>query len=391
MKVLMISGDRLTPTGGKGPLYETQRGFSRWFERVDILLPRPDKPVVTREILGNVNLHPADCGRAGLVDFWIREGQRIVREQRPSLIVSHDYGIFQAGRACAAISRATGVPYLSEIHHVPGYPIASNLRERFECAATKVYLRWAREKALAFRVVNEGELKPLLLKLGVPANKVLVLRSLYIDLSTFKRLAEAPEREQEIVYAGRFASNKGLDKIVDALAICKSRGKRQRALFIGMGPEERLIRDRAAARGVADQVVIRGWTDSTAELADVYRKSGLVVCASSCEGGPRATVEGMACGVPAVSTPVGMMKELIVNGRNGWLSGFDAPSLAAAFESVLDDEPRRLAMGLQAHADVQQFDYEKTIRAYAEGVHRLAGETLPSEPRPAFAPCGARS
>src|SRR5688572_23695403 len=153
----MISGDRLTPTGGKGPLYETQRGFSRYFGRVDILLPRPDKPVTTRQILGNVFLHPAECGRSGLVAAWVREGERLIREHRPTLIVSHDYGLFLAGRAAARLARSTGVPYLSEIHHVPGYPIASNARERFECLATKLYLRWARERALAFRVVNAGE------------------------------------------------------------------------------------------------------------------------------------------------------------------------------------------------------------------------------------------
>jgi glycosyltransferase involved in cell wall biosynthesis len=383
MNVLMISGDRLTPTGGKGPLFETQRGFSRYFERVDILLPRPDSAVNTRQILGNVHLHPAECGRAGLVSFWKRRGAQLIAEHSPGLIVSHDYGLFQAGRAAAALARSTGVSYLSEIHHVPGYPIASNFRERFECAATRMYLRWARERALAFRVVNAGELKPLLEKLGVPPAKVLVLRSLYIDMATFKRVDQPVAREQEIVYAGRFASNKGLDKIVDAIALSKSRGKRFRALFIGMGPLEKLIHARARERNVVELVKVRGWTDSTAELADVYRKSGLVVCASSCEGGPRTTVEGMACGVPAVSTPVGMMKELIVNGRNGWLSGFDAPSIAAAFEHVLDDADLHQAMSAQAWADVQQFDYERTIREYAAGVHRLAGVPMPEHPRPA--------
>lgn len=380
----MISGDRLTPAGGKGPLYETQRGFSRYFERVDILLPRPDRAVTTRCILGNVHLHPATGGRASLVREWRRRGRELLAEHRHGLIVSHDYGLFLAGRAAAGLSRDSGVAYLSEIHHVPGYPISSNLRERFECAATKLYLRWARDRALAFRVVNAGELKPLLVQLGVPESKVLVLRSLYIDLSTFKPLETPPPREQEIVYAGRFASNKGLDKVVEALAISQARGKRFRALFIGMGPLEGLVRSRARDLRVEDLVRIRGWTDSTAELADVYRKSGLVVCASSCEGGPRATVEGMACGIPAVSTPVGMMKELLVDGRNGWLSGFDAKSLAAAFESVLDDEARRRAMGEQATRDVQPFDYERTIREYAAGVHALAGLPMPSQPRPAF-------
>src|SRR5688572_27309223 len=141
----MISGDRTTAAGGQGPLYQTQRGFSRYFERVDILLPRPDGPVATRRILGNVHLHPAEAGRAGLAAFWRRAGRALIAEQRHDLIVSHDYGLFSGGRAAAALSRESGVPYLSEIHGVPGYPIASSLAEQLKLAAAKLYLRWARE------------------------------------------------------------------------------------------------------------------------------------------------------------------------------------------------------------------------------------------------------
>lgn len=372
MKVLMISGDRRTACGGRGPLWETQRGFSKHFERVDILLPRPDGPITTRQILGNVHLHPSESGRLGVVDFWKRTGLRLLEEYGHEVMVAHDYGLFMAGRACAWLSRQTGTPYLSEIHHVPGYPIAASWRERFECAATRFYLRWAQDKACAFRVVNSGELAPLLERLGVRREKILVLGSLYIDFKVFQPVAPPPQREQEIVYAGRFASNKGLDKLIDAVALLRRRGRSYRTLLIGMGPLEAMLRQRARACGVEDLVRIRGWTDSTAELADVYRQSGVVVCASSCEGGPRATVEGMACGIPSVSTKVGMMVELIRDGWNGRHSDFTAPGLAAALDDVLSDEARRLEMGRNAHLSVQRFEYESTIEAYAAGVKRLA-------------------
>ena len=141
MRLLMVSGDRQVAIGERGPLFAMQREFSRHFERIDVLCPRPDGPVVVREIHGNVFLHPAGCGRAGMVGYIEREGARLLAEHGHALITSHDYGWFYNGIGSAALSKRSGVPYLSEIHHVPGHPVAADLRERFDCLVAKRYVR----------------------------------------------------------------------------------------------------------------------------------------------------------------------------------------------------------------------------------------------------------
>ncbi|HVS09131.1 MAG TPA: glycosyltransferase family 4 protein [Planctomycetota bacterium] len=377
MRLLMVSGDRQVAIGERGPLFAMQREFSRHFERIDVLCPRPAGPVVVREIHGNVFLHPAACGRAGMVGYIEREGARLLAEHGHALITSHDYGWFYNGIGSAALSRKSGVPYLSEIHHVPGHPVAAGLRERFDRLVAKRYVRWARSRAAAFRVVNAGEAKPLLASWGVPQGKILVLPSLYMDLTVFRPAEVAPEPEQDVVFVGRMVANKGLDRIVDALALCAARGNRLRALFVGKGPLAERTRRRAMARGLERDVRFVDWVASPAELAEVYRKSRAIVCASTCEGGPRVTVEAMACGTPAVSTPVGMMRELLRQGVNGALCGFDAASLAGGLERVLGDEAARRRMGEQARRDVQRFEHAAAIRVYAEGLKRLAGEPIP--------------
>src|SRR6185503_10592412 len=92
----------------------------------------------------------------------------VIERDRPALIVSHDYGWFYNGLAAARLSRRSGVPYLSELHPVPGHPIAADTRERFDRAVARRYVRWARSRARAFRVVNQGEMVPLLESWGVP-------------------------------------------------------------------------------------------------------------------------------------------------------------------------------------------------------------------------------
>jgi glycosyltransferase involved in cell wall biosynthesis len=367
----MLSGDRQVAVGEKGPFFALQREFSRHFERIDVLCPRPDREPTVTSIFDHVFLHTAPCGRSGMVRWLTRKGLELQAEHGASLIVSHDYGWFYNGIAAAKIARKTGVPYVSEIHHVPGHPVAADLKERFDRKVAHAYVRWATSRAVAFRVVNRVEMPELLASWGVPSAKILVLPSLYIDLEVF----HAPERalvpEQDVCFVGRMVNNKGLLRLVDALALLEKRGQKLSALFVGKGPMLDATKERARSRGLADRVRFVEWVDSAAELADIYQKSRVVACASTCEGGPRFTVEAMACGTPVVSTKVGVMAELVRSGENGELVGFDVESLADGLHSVLADETRRRALGARAARDAQRFEYARTIRNYASGLKAL--------------------
>jgi glycosyltransferase involved in cell wall biosynthesis len=375
----MVSGDRQVAIGEKGPFFSMQRAFSRYFERIDVICPRPDAPVTVDTIFDRVHFHPARCGRSKMANYIVEKGGELVREHGAELIVSHDYGWFYNGVGSARLSRRTGVPYVSEIHHVPGHPVAANWRERFDKHVARRYIRWARERAIKFRVVNSGEMPALLASWGVPREKILVLPSLYIDLDVFspRPPGAEPAFDQDVVFVGRMVGNKGLDRIVDALARLSRGGVPRRALFVGKGVLAGATRERAKKRGLSEHVRFVEWVESPRDLAEIYRRSRVCVCASTCEGGPRFTVEAMASGTPVVSTPVGVMSELLETGEAGALCGFDVDSLAAALERVLSDETARRAMGARAHERVQRFEYARTIRGYAEGLIALAGERAP--------------
>jgi len=377
MNLLMVSGDRQVVVGERGPFWPMQEEFSKHFERIDVLVPRPDRPVTVTTIHDNVHFHPAPVGRARMVPWIAAKGAELVREHGTELVVSHDYGWFYNGLGSARITKATGVPYLSEIHHVPGHPVPADLRERFDYAVARTYVRWARRRVCAFRVVNSVEMPELLQSWGVPAEQIAVLPSLYIDFDVFRPPAEPVAVEQDVVYVGRMVNNKGLDRIVDALARLARDGHDASALFVGRGPLAEPTRERARAAGLGDRVRFVEWVDRQEELARIYAASRVSVCASTCEGGPRVTVEAMACGTPVVSTPVGMMRELVRDGENGWRARFDVASLAHALSEVLGDEDRRRRLGERAWADVQRFEKRAVIRGYAEGVQRLARASSP--------------
>jgi glycosyltransferase involved in cell wall biosynthesis len=80
----------------------------------------------------------------------------------------------------------------------------------------------------------------------------------------------------------------------------------------------------------------------------------------------------MACGTPVVSTPVGVMGDLLADGLCGRLTGFDPWSMAAAISDCLADESVRLAMGREAAQRALTYERSRAIATYADGVKALA-------------------
>jgi glycosyltransferase involved in cell wall biosynthesis len=372
VRLLMVSGDRQVAIGERGPFHSMQREFSRYFDRIDVLCPKPQGPVSVREIHGNVHFHPAECGRRGMVSYIAERGQQLVNEHGHGLITSHDYGWFYNGLGSAHVSRVTGVPYLSEIHHVPAVPVAADLRERIDKWIARVYVRWATGKALGFRVVNREEMPKLLRRWGVPASRIFVLPSLYIDQEVFHPAAAPLAPARDVIFVGRMVGNKGVRLILDAMGVLGRQGMRVTGAFVGKGPLRQKLMAYARKQDVEAEWI--EWVERPEDLADLYRTSRCCVCASTCEGGPRFTVEAMACGTPVVSTPVGVMGDLLSDGRGGGLSGFDPHGLAAALRRVLEDEGGRLDFGANAARMAREFEYSKAIGVYANGLRVMAGQ-----------------
>mgnify|MGYP002630118868 CR=1 FL=1 len=370
----MVSGDRQVTIGERGPFDSMQSVFSNYFERIDVICPRPEGTPRVFTIHDNVHFHPADCGRRGMVGYIAKKGKELIAQHGHSLIVSHDYGWFYNGIGSAKLSRATGVPYVSELHHVPGHPMPADVRERFDKFVARRYVAWALKKTLAFRVVNSTEMPELLRSWDVPQEKILVLPSLYIDLDVFQPPSTPEPYEQDVLYVGRMVNNKGLDRIVDALAMLRRRGKPHSALFVGKGPMAGELREMVQKAGLAGSTRFVEWVDTPQDLAQIYRRSRLIVCASTCEGGPRVTVEAMACGTPAVSTRVGVMTELLRDGTAGTLCDFTARGLCDALQPILEDNDLRNELAAGAYRDTQRFEKHAALGVYARGLIDLVGE-----------------
>lgn len=372
MNLLMLSGDSSVARGVDGAFYQMLSRFRQYWDRIDILTPAaPDAQ--SQVIHETVHVHPSPWHRALQPLFIRQKGAALLAEREYALVTSHDFGFFYNGLGAYWLLHAReDVPYVSEIHHVEGYPRAVTWRERLWRVAAMRYLPFVATQAAAIRVVNHQEVPDLLRRLGIPDSKILVLPSLYLDLSIFQpRNSETADRGYDVLFVGRLAANKGILTLLAAMRQVVRTHPAVTLAIRGDGPLRPQIASVIESDALQDNVHFLPRVTDTTDMARLYNQARMLVCASTVEGGPRVTVEAMACGVPVISTPVGIMPEIIRDGENGFLYEWDADTLADRIRRLLDSETLRRTMGDAGRDSVQGYTAERVIKQYAQGYHDL--------------------
>ncbi len=188
--------------------------------------------------------------------------------------------------------------------------------------------------------------------------------------------------------AGRLVCGKGIESLIEAVAILKNGGVGCRLAIAGDGQDGANMRELAGRLGVLDRVLFAGFVD---DMPAFYSALDVFALCSDTESFGLALAEAMACERVVVGTPTAGARRQIDHQSTGWqLRGFAPAELADALAVILGNPARFAPMGTAARQAVaQQFSIdltlERTLRALRGGAGHRVRLDWPGMNAPPFA------
>ncbi len=194
---------------------------------------------------------------------------------------------------------------------------------------------------------------------GVPPDKLAVVRcGVSLPVRADWPLYEAKLRYR-IGSLGRLVEKKGMDELIRAVALLRSRRYDIELSIAGDGPLRAPLAALATELGIAANVHFEGAlghgdVNTWLRGLDVFALACKPDAQGDVDGIPVALMEAMSQRVPVVSTRLSGIPELVMHEHTGLLAGpADAESLALALARLLDDPALRATLAAAAARHVQ--------------------------------------
>ncbi|MCJ7511766.1 MAG: glycosyltransferase [Anaerolineales bacterium] len=196
-------------------------------------------------------------------------------------------------------------------------------------------------------------------------------------------------RDNMVLFVGRIEPLKGVDTLLQAMAILKQEGTLERrpmsVAIIGGDPEadpERMTAEMLRLQnlrielGMGDVVAFLGKRDQDT-LQYYYSAADMVVVPSHYESFGMVALEAMACGAPVVASETGGLAFLVKDGETGFhVPTSDAGALAQRLKLLAEDDGLRERLGRQAAAYARNYAWaditRQVVQLYESMLERVA-------------------
>jgi glycosyltransferase involved in cell wall biosynthesis len=265
---------------------------------------------------------------------------KIIRDFKPDIIHTHTAKAGVIGRIASVLSgHKSKRIHTFHGHILYGYfspfktkiyisieKILSIFTHKFLCVGSRV-----RDDLINAGIGNPGKYlvfppgveKPMIFERHVAANRLGI-----------------PANQFYCLFLGRVTRIKRPDRLIEVATILKSKNVEVKFLVAGDGDLFQETLDSAVALSLP--FIFLGWQH---DLSALFGVANILVMTSDNEGTPLSIVQAQLSGVPVVSTNVGSVSEVLLDGVSGFLTDLDSNLIAEKIEFLVSNPKERVEMG----------------------------------------------
>lgn len=305
----------------------------------------------------------------------------LIRDFRPDIVHTHASKAGGIGRLAA---KAENVPVV--IHTFHGHVFQDYFGPLKTAFYKTIERRLAKDTTRIVAISNIQKDDISRIHHIAPADKVAVI-PLGFDLDRFtidnelhrerfRKQYQLQDDELVIGHIARFAPVKEHGIFIKAFAgMSTINGQRVRAVLVGDGETRAEAIATAAAEGLVwsspeypnpdADIIFTSWIREVDTCIPAFE---VLALSSRCEGTPVSLIEAQASGVPVVSTRVGGVQDIIIEGETGISTHPGSiENLRSALVEILSNKERRSVMGANARKfALSRFHYSRMVGEHAD-------------------------
>ncbi len=168
-------------------------------------------------------------------------------------------------------------------------------------------------------------------------------------------------------FIGRVTQIKRPDRFLDVVSEVSKRDINLQFLIVGDGELLDYCRQRIVEEKLP--VTVLGWRN---DIERVLAASDIVILTSDNEGTPLNLIQAGMASIPVVTTNVGSISEVVLNGSTGIITSTKIKELADGLEKLFNDSGLRRSLGVNAQRfTTSNFGIQRLVRDHEELYRKL--------------------
>jgi len=203
----------------------------------------------------------------------------------------------------------------------------------------------------------------------------------FIDLDRFKKSnkshfkkAICPDGEKVVVHVSNFRKVKRVPEVITVFSKIIEKGIKAKLLLVGDGPDRQLAEQQCRDLGICEHTRFLGKLD---EVEEVLSIADLFLIPSGSETFGLAALEAMSCSVPVISSNVGGLPEVNIEGETGYLCDLDdIDCMAKHAVNILSNQSLHDELSSKARKRAELFNQDFVVGMYEDFYREVSENTL---------------